>query len=264
LFDGRFFDELAFLSGLRRISVLAANGSIDEFEIPETGFPISVRDQEAQTALIDRFLSSELNYADLVMVPELAGTEDGLIAAIAAVEKAGGNRVALAGTRHMNRDGRQVNLASLVLPTGEVVDTCKRTPFWDVDIRESIAACPDPIRILVSADVRVAVLVCKDFLTPAILNLIAHAGANLILVPSMSRRLDLHDVAARQLAAQDHALSVVGNGPLRIGDSDPETVLVGLPEADPTLTVIAHRASAQGLVVRLDLNDRTFSEQSLK
>lgn len=262
VFDGRYFDELAFLSGIETISVLTANDSLDEFEVPDGGFPIRVRDGDAQTASITTFIQNEIcdGPSDVALVSELAGTASATSHVVTLVADSQRNTLVLTGTQHVTEGERRANVASLVLPSGEVVTTAKRTPFWDVDIREGISEHRDPIRILVSADVRLAVLICKDFLVSAVLEAVAHAGANLILVPSMSGRLDLHDVAARELAARAHALSVVANGPLNIGGQAPATALVGRPEADPATTVLSYRTSGPGRVARFNLPQGSYEE----
>lgn len=263
VFDGRYYEELAFLSGLRMVSVLAANADLDEFDVPASGFPIAVIDAAAQAAMTAGFVAQEVAHSDLLMLAELAGTAEGLAAAVSTVTNSTRSCIVLAGTRHEDEGGRRANAALLVLPSGEVIKAYKRTQFWDVDTREGIDACVEPIRVLVTGDVRLAVLVCKDFLVPEILDVVAHAGVNFVLVPSMSRRLDLHDVHARQLAARCHALSVVANGPLSFGPDSPASIVIGLPEADPARTVLAHRASTRGVVTRFDLSSREFIEVTL-
>lgn len=262
VFDGRYFDELAFLSGLETISLLTPNASLDEFEVPDDGFPIRVRDDDAQTASIEAFIHSEVcdGAADLALVPELAGTERAVATAAALMGEGHRNALVLAGTRHETAGERRTNIASVVLPSGEVLRVAKRTPFWDVDVREGITECGEPIRVLVSADVRLAVLICKDFLVPSLLEAVAHAGANLILVPSMSRRLDLHDVAARELAARAHALCVVANGPPDMDGEAPATALIGRPEADSALTVATYRTEVPGRAVRFMLPAGAYEE----
>lgn len=131
VFDGRYFDDLAFLSGLGSVSLLTANASLEDFDVPSSGFPICLRDPSAQSKLIESFVRTEVceGVAGLAIVPELAGTEDGFAAVSALVRESGRNAIVLAGTLHTTEGGRRSNVAALVLPAGDVIRVSKRTPL---------------------------------------------------------------------------------------------------------------------------------------
>lgn len=236
------------------------NTSTQEFDVPADGFPIAVLDVPSQLEAIATVLTAEIGGpAELLVLPELSGHPDAIAPAAAMLEAHLGNAVVALGTYHEDLNGTQRNVCHLVMPSGDTEEFVKRTPLWNIDVRENIDPCHDAIKVIVTADVRLTVLICKDFLTQGILDVVAHVGTNLVIVPSMSRRLDLHDVAARQLAARSHALSVIANGPQAFVDvatgvaTEPHNAMLGRAEANPAATVVSGRGMPPRSAVRINV-----------
>lgn len=260
VFDGSYFDELAFLDGVRVVAGVVVNDALDEFDLPAEGFPIRPSDTGKQTSLVQQ--AADLAFdgpAELVVFPELAVPQDGVDLLVAAVVGCRRNVAVVAGSFHAEVDGGRQNLSTLVTPAGDRITFAKRTPFWDAKTRESIDAVADPLRILVAGNVRLAVAVCKDSLTEPTVEVLAHCGANLIVAPSMSRVTNLHEITAQLFAMRAHALTVIANGPRTFGDEEPPQLIVCRPEADPTRRTVSRAGVLPVAVVRFDLVSGDFA-----
>lgn len=261
VFDGSYFDELAFLDGLRVVAGVVLNDSLDEFDLPAEGFPIRSSDSERQTSLVKKAAVVALQGgAELVVFPELAVPQEVLDALVEVVVGCDRNVTVVAGSCHAVVEGSHQNLSTLITPAGDRITFAKRTPFWDARTRESIDVVTTPLRILVAGNVRLAVAVCKDSLTEPTVDVLAHCGANLIVAPSMSRVTNLHEITAQLFAMKAHALTVIANGPRTFGDDEePPQLTVCRPEADASRRTVSRSGVQSVAVVRCDLVSGEFA-----
>lgn len=260
VFDGSYFDELAFLDGVRVVAGVVLNDGLEEFELPADGFPIRPGNTDRQSSLVQK--AAELAFqgpAELVVFPELAVPQEAVDRLAAAVVGCRRNVAVVAGSFHAEVDDKRQNLSTLVTPAGDRITCAKRAPFWDAKTRESIDPVADPLRILVAGNVRLAVAVCKDSLTEPTVEVLAHCGANLIVAPSMSRVTNLHEITAQMFAMRAHALTVIANGPRTFGDEEPPQMIVCRPEADPTRRTVSRAGVQPVAVVRCDLVSGEFA-----
>lgn len=172
--------------------------------------------------------------AQLLVFPEYAAIEQAatfgpdvygsLQASLEEVARLAGERIAfhadlarehgvhiLVGSGPMTKDdGRFVNAAQLVTPTGEIGEQEKiiMTPFerdWGI-------APGGPVRVFDTALGRIGIAICYDSEFPLLVRAMAEAGAELVLVPSCTERVSgFHRVrtGARARALENQIATVM-------------------------------------------------------
>lgn len=203
-------------------------------------FGVHPRDEAAAvaaaTALVDEALAAG---ATLVVFPELSVTAAGLDAVAARV--AGRDVVVVAGTRHAVVDGAPRNLAT-VLVGGTRWTSTKFNPFVLGDLVEGIASAPARVVVRGAIDAAgryawsMAVLVCKDFLSPGAHQALLAARPGLVVVPALTERTAVFEADAVGMTGATQATCVVVN----LVDSPAEGVPVA-PGAEGVATVIVTR-----------------------
>lgn len=253
-FDGRYFDELSFLEAIRIVAGAVLNDGMDEFEQPASGFGIQAADLDRQARLVDAATATALELgAELLVFPELAVPAPAIAALVDRVVASSRNVAVVAGSSHQIADGRRSNVSTLITPVGDAIEFTKRTPFWDATAREAIEVDSRRVRILVAGNVRLAVAICKDSIAAPLVDVLTHGGANLIVVPSMSRLTSLHEIEAATFSMRSHALTAIVNGPRSFGEEEPPQLIICRPEVDDALRKVYVRGVPAASVVRADL-----------
>lgn len=136
-----------------------------------------------QAAALGRDVSSDLK-ATLAEVARLAGERVAFHAALAREHKV---HILVGSGPVLKSDGRYVNCAQLVTPTGAVGEQEKliMTPFE----RDWGMSAGGPVRVFDTAIGRFGIAVCYDSEFPLVVRAMAEAGAEVILVPSCTERL---------------------------------------------------------------------------
>ncbi len=161
----------------------------------------------------------------------------------------------ICGSQHQidPADGRPANI-SVGLVSGlqarmrhrkivEFGDLYPRDP--DKRRREGIAA-PDPplLRVYVADQFRFALVICKDFLDASVTQTLDRIGANVLLVPALSRTTQPFKGRAHAHVSDSQAVSIIANGP-RVWTGAPATptaMVVRPYEPDDIIEAIAHPA----------------------
>ena len=112
--------------------------------------------------------------------------------------------------------------------------------------REGIDKARPEVTIACGNHVRVALLICKDVLTPQYHQLLGDLGVHLLGVPAMSAGLGDFTGAAHALVARSQGAMVVANNP-RVWDGDgTETAFLSHPVPGHQRTEVVRAASAPG------------------
>jgi hypothetical protein len=146
--------------------------------------------------------------ANLIVFPELSVTAAG----IDAIEElvAGRDVVVIAGTRHAVVDGSPRNVATMLAGGGRWT-SAKFNPFVLGDLVEGIASAPAQIVVRGAIDRAgryawsLAVLVCKDFLSPGAHQALVSARPALIIVPALTERTAVFEADAVGLTGATQA-----------------------------------------------------------
>lgn len=184
---------------------------------PERGqfFGVRPRDEAAAVATCEALTREALDAgAALILFPELSVTE----AAIEAIERtvAGRDVVVVAGSRHATVDGAPRNVAT-VLAGGARWTSNKFNPFVLGDLVEGIASAPARVVVRGAVDDNgryawsMAVLICKDLLSPGAHQALVAARPGLIVVPALTERTAVFEADAVGLTGATQATVVVVN-----------------------------------------------------
>jgi hypothetical protein len=184
---------------------------------PEKGqfFGVRPRDEVAAIAAARDLVKQALAAgANLIVFPELAVTAAGLDAIEAMV--AGRDVVVVAGSRHAVVDGAPRNIATL-LAGGARWPSAKFNPFVLGDLVEGIASAPAQVVVRGAIDKAgryawsLAVLVCKDFLSPGAHQALVAARPALIIVPALTERTAVFEADAVGLTGATQATCIIVN-----------------------------------------------------
>ena len=141
-----------------------------------------------------------------------------------------------------------MNEGQVILPeVGVAWSHDKLVPYETRDgSREGIDQARPEVTIACGNHVRVALLICKDVLTPQYHRLLGDLGVHLLGVPAMSAGLGDFTGAAHALVARSQGAMVVANNP-RVWDGDgAETALLSHPVPGHQRTEVERAASAPG------------------
>ncbi len=184
---------------------------------PDRGqfFGVRPRDEVAAIASTRELVARALEAgAGLIVFPELSVTAAGLDAIEAMV--AGRDVVVVAGSRHVIVDGAPRNVAT-VLAGGERYPSAKFNPFVLGDLVEGIASAPARVVVRGAIDRAgryawsLAVLICKDFLSPGAHQALVSARPALIVVPALTERTAVFEADAVGLTGATQATCVIVN-----------------------------------------------------
>ena len=236
---------------------------------PTGFFGIHVIDVEKQNAAF----RASLRYCseheiDILVLPELAGTED--FPAILTQSTDSHPRVVIAGSRHMTDDGLHVNRQTVwYRHTNHLVCHDKSGRFFvgapvvesDGVSEPNSAAMEDidygqTIRLHAGTDWSMAPLVCADFLDENVVRAVADLHPRLVVVSAMSPKTSPFELSSATVIAACQATVIVANGPLDLRsaahaqtspltDADCATVAIfALPLSDPGQATIRVRPTA--------------------
>ena len=184
---------------------------------PERGqfFGVRPRDEVAAIASVRALVEQALAAgASLIVFPELAVTAAGLDAIEELV--AGRDVVVVAGSRHAVVGGTPRNVATMIAG-GARWTSAKFNPFVLGDLVEGIASAPAQLVVRGAIDRAgryawsLAVLVCKDFLSPGAHQALVAARPALIIVPALTERTAVFEADAVGLTGATQATCIVVN-----------------------------------------------------
>jgi hypothetical protein len=227
------------LDAIAAVSVNDGPGELGLNEPAAVAFPVAAIEPELQQqrALeqLDRAIEAD---AKVIVFPELATSR-----AIAdrIQERLGdddGQRLVICGSWHEPdaQTGEPANVSvGLVSGLAARMRHRKIAEFGDLYPRDKMRrhregiVRPEPplLRIYVAGQFRFALVICKDMLDPEVASTLAHVGANVLLVPALSRTTQPFISRAMAHIADAQAVSVVANGPRAWGSDaiDPTAFL---------------------------------------
>lgn len=256
--------EAQLISVLDRVELAVGvhpNQRIEEFEMPgnPSFFPIAPadRDGQADAALSGLERAVEAG-ASIVILPELSVEESLLEQLAAEVDDLDDEVLLVAGSRHHLDGDVAVNDATAVLAGHPRRMTHRKAVRFTTELgggpgtREGIdRVSPVRLNVYQAGPYRLALPICKDLLDASMADALAHVGANVLLVPSMSPKTDAFLGRALELLAANQALTVMVCGPLNWGSQAPDPVALRVqPAAGATQT---SRARAPGQLTRLPI-----------
>lgn len=164
-------------------------------------------------ALLAEALTAE---AAIIVFPELSVDAPSLAEIVRASATAAHRPIIVAGSRHAIVDGQPRNEATLLV--GDTVrHSTKFNPFQLGDMAEGIHSAPAQVVIRGAVDGTgryawsIAVLVCKDFLSPGAHHLLVAARPALVIVPAMTERTAVFETDAMGLTGATQATCVIVN-----------------------------------------------------
>jgi predicted amidohydrolase len=257
---------------LDRVAAVTVDEGLAELglDVPRpVAFPVAPVDpEERERRVLDQLDRAGEHGARIVVLPELATTRaiaDRVAERLADDEE---QRLVVCGSWHETVDGAPANVSvGLVSGLKAEMEHRKLVEFGDLfprdpdhRRREGVVA-PDPplLRVHVAGAFRFAVVICKDFLDERVTRTLDRVGANVLLVPALSRTTQPFVARAHAHVADAQALSVVANGPRVWEDGraigrtavlarpyEPRDVVAGNATPAPSLVVFSVR---QGRVV---------------
>ena len=220
--DARYAASLDGLGAGDPLSVAAVivNEDRTELDAPDALFPIVAKDPVKQRARVKRSVAGALSRgAVVVVVPELS-IADGNVGDIEELlDQTVGSAIVFAGSAHVRRGSVRVNEGQVILPeVGVAWSHDKLVPYETRDgSREGIDQARPEVTIACGNHVRVALLICKDVLTPQYHRLLGDLGVHLLGVPAMSAGLGDFTGAAHALVARSQGAMVVANKSTGLG-----------------------------------------------
>lgn len=207
---------------------------------PERGqfFGVRARDPAAVIASCEALTREALEAgAMLIVFPELTVSED----ALDAIERtlAGRDVLVVAGSRHAVVDGAPRNVAT-VLAGGARWTSAKFNPFVLGDLVEGIASAPARVVVRGAIDDNgryawsIAVLICKDLLSPGAHQALVAARPALIVVPALTERTAVFEADAVGLTGATQATCIVVN----VVDGPPEGVPAPIGPEGPAVVIV--------------------------
>jgi predicted amidohydrolase len=180
-------------------------------------FGVRPRDPAAVGAAVRTLLSEALSAeAAFVVFPELSVDGAALADVARAVAEVSHRPLVVAGSRHAAADGAERNRATVFV--GDAHFTAdKFNPFVLGDMVEGIVTAPARLSMRGAVDGNgrfawsVAVLICKDFLSPGAHQLLIAARPSLVVVPAMTERTAVFETDAIGLTGATQCTCIVVN-----------------------------------------------------
>jgi len=245
-------------AGLDRIAAITVNEDLGELGLDRpraVAFPVTPVDPEEQERRVLGQLERAIEAgARIVVLPELATTRAIVERVVERLAEDEGQRLVVCGSWHETVDGAPANVSlGLISGLRARMRHRKLVEFGDLfpagpdrRRREGIVASEAPVlRVHVAGAFRFALLICKDFLDERVTRTLDRVGANVLLVPALSRTTQPFVARAHGHVADAQALTVVANGPR--GWVDPAAALVRPYE--PRDVATGHPATAPSPVV---------------
>lgn len=234
VFDYGLFDTLAgLINDTTLIAACQPNRALDEFDLPAApaapAFPIGPVDADAQRRRIDVQLAVARDLgASVVILPELAVTEQLCGTLEHWVREAGPIRLLVAGSFHCNDpfdQARRTNRAvAWVRGHRAPIHHDKHSPADQPAVEDITPTGWPELRVHVTADGwHLVIAVCRDLLNPNAVHALSEAGANLVLAPAMSETLVAFGGPVAQLVGGGQALVAVANNPAEWTRADAPT-----------------------------------------
>lgn len=164
-------------------------------------------------ALFDEALTAE---ASIIVFPELSVDGASLTEMTRIAAAAAHRPIVVAGSRHIHLDGHPRNQATLLVGDATYHST-KFNPYMLGDMAEGISSAPAQVVVRGAVDGTgryawsVAVLICKDFLSPGAHQLLTAARPALIVVPAMTERTAVFETDAIGLTGATQATCIIVN-----------------------------------------------------
>jgi len=264
-FDFRLWRPLRAIGlGLETIAAITVNEDLAELGLDPpapSAYPARLADEAEQGRRVLAQLEVAIaEGAQIVVLPELA-TTPGIVERVRArLDEDEEQRLVVCGSWHAPdpEDGRPANRSvGLVSGVGARMEHRKIAEFGDLyprdpdaRRREGIAAPEAPLlRVHVADQFRFALVICKDFLHPPVTRTLDRLGANVLLVPALSRKVQPFAARAHAHVADAQAVSVVANGPRAwLGEPVVPTALIARPYA-PRDVIQATAGAAPSVVL---------------
>lgn len=253
---------LGIASSLDVVAALVPNEELGELGLATprpVAFPVLPVDKGRQREAVLRLLEEALaTDARVVLLPELSTwpeLADEVAERLAADSL---DRLVVCGSWHAKEGDQRVNVAEALLSgrperirhrkIHEVASLFPKDPKRRG--REGIdAPVPPALTIHVADRFRFCLTVCKDFLHPEVADALKRVGANVLLVPSMSRTTQPFKSRAAEHITASQAVSMAVNGPRRWDGETPEpTALVSRPYNSRDV-IPADLPAAPGMIV---------------
>ena len=264
-FDFRLWRPLRLLAlNLDLIAAVVVNDTLAELGLEEprpVAFPVRAADPGRQAdVVLDQLERAIGARAQIILFPELSTSPEIVERIARRLDDDDHHRLVICGSWHETdtESGDPVNV-SVGVVSGHAARMRHRKIVESGDlyprdpanrVREGIKP-PDPplLRVYVAEQFRFALVICKDFLHPPVTQTLDNLGANVLLVPSLSRTT--HPFKARACAhiADAQAVSVLSNGPRLWGDTPvrPTAALARPYEPNDVIKVDADAAPATWL-----------------
>ena len=179
--------------------------------------PVSLKKQHERLQVL-----TDLAYAgsvDVLVLPELAVPEASAAELGAALQIGGYPKLLIAGSHHSKTDNSWENGGTVWIAGSRAPVTyikTQRFKFEDEEhglLDECIVQQSPQIHVLVAGSVRLAVLICRDFLKSNVQRALVELGVHLVLVPAMTIKADPFVGFAGSLVTSNQAVVVVSNNP---------------------------------------------------
>ncbi|WP_426754770.1 nitrilase-related carbon-nitrogen hydrolase [Myxococcus sp. Y35] len=206
------------------MSIAATNASLRDFrwaQFERDGqilfFEVTPKNEEQQTRILIELLEkAEKAGTRLLVFPELCLT-NALIEVVRKWFRASTRQLCLlvAGSAHVEVEGRRLNRSVMFLQGGPEYTHDKMRPFafGDPLRTEDISTSPKRVTLHMSGAWSFVSLICKDFITRELVNLLAELRASLVFVSAMTPKADAFQDFAHQLATQAQSMVLIANIP---------------------------------------------------
>ena len=215
--------EVELSAALTALSVLATvhpNREWAELSMSDGASAFPVRPAvEGQVEVVKAGVATSLESgAQVVVVPELALTQEQAADLCAWLEQVEPNAVVVAGSYHTEDDGTRANIADVVIGGSQRTPHRKIVPFTSERARsrpsrEGIEPGPRRIHVYVCAGFRFAVVICKDFLDADVRHALARAGVNVVAVPAMSTSMESYPAEVDKFVLDTQGAGAIANNP---------------------------------------------------
>jgi len=242
--DDAFAETIdAALDSVARMATIHPNTDAADFAVPDASaplFPVEPRNPDQATRIASLAIEALLE-SPVLVGPELACPQDDELELVRHSFPGLEPRLFVIGSRHEVTDsGERVNRALLLVGPDAVLHHDKFAPYIAGDAPEGISPRAPALTLLVSREWRVVIAVCKDLLSPDVVATLCRIGANVVLVPAWSPKLDAFRAASEMLVSHCQALILVANGPRRSADDEDIASMLGRPLRAKTVRTAPH------------------------
>jgi Carbon-nitrogen hydrolase len=241
-------DQLTWTEdGLPQIATLhpKCSGELDEITVEDGSF-FGVRPREWDSEEVESLLAAaKKEGADIAVLPELSLPTPGELKEAIERNQESFPRIVVAGSAHVveGTGAGQVRAnESQIYLDGRYVARARKHHAFETNkvngetypdlLRENLTREQKTIMVLSGGLTRLAVVICADLQEREIPSLLVDAGVNLLLVPSMTRRIGSFNTAVCDIAGYCQGVAAVAN--TRWGDDGkPFLCLCAVPREEP-------------------------------